>query len=165
MRPACPPVSAQSHCVPFFACRIRSRSMRASHHSGAPGQLLADAVSVRRGHTTLGQVGYMQQPDRKGITIGRLSLSHSLTHSLKASTLCCHFPLLSLTQVHHREFGVHLCLQCEHPDARNVPSFRRWRFEMKLSPFFFSAVYFLRLDSRSAFPSVNRWHAKAPPAL
>jgi hypothetical protein len=21
------------------------------------------------------------------------------------------------------------------PDARNVPSFRRWRFEMKLSPF------------------------------
>ena len=23
------------------------------------------------------------------------------------------------------------------PDAQNVPSFRRWRFEMKLSPFFF----------------------------
>jgi hypothetical protein len=22
------------------------------------------------------------------------------------------------------------------PDARNVPSFRRWRFEMKLSPFY-----------------------------
>ncbi len=24
------------------------------------------------------------------------------------------------------------------PDALNVPSFRRWRFEMKLSPFFFT---------------------------
>jgi hypothetical protein len=23
------------------------------------------------------------------------------------------------------------------PDARNVPSFRHWRFEIKLSPFFF----------------------------
>jgi hypothetical protein len=26
------------------------------------------------------------------------------------------------------------------PDAQNVPSFRRWRFEMKLSPFFLSTV-------------------------
>ena len=26
------------------------------------------------------------------------------------------------------------------PDARSVPSFRRWRFEMKLSPFFVSAI-------------------------
>ena len=25
-------------------------------------------------------------------------------------------------------------------DAQNVPSFRRWRFEMKLSPFFFSVI-------------------------
>jgi hypothetical protein len=68
-----------------FACRIRSRSMRARHHSCAPGQLLADAVSVRRGHTTLGQVGYTQQPHRKGITIGHLALSDSLTHSLTQS--------------------------------------------------------------------------------
>jgi hypothetical protein len=29
------------------------------------------------------------------------------------------------------------------PDARNVPSFRRWRFEMKLSPFF---IFFLLLS-------------------
>jgi hypothetical protein len=27
------------------------------------------------------------------------------------------------------------------PDARNVPSFRRWRLEMKLSPFFFIGLY------------------------
>jgi hypothetical protein len=26
------------------------------------------------------------------------------------------------------------------PDAQNVPSFRRWRFEMKLSPFFESGL-------------------------
>jgi hypothetical protein len=28
------------------------------------------------------------------------------------------------------------------PDAQNVPSFRRWRFEMKLSPFFFYRALF-----------------------
>jgi hypothetical protein len=38
-----------------------------------------------------------------------------------------------------------------HSDAHNVPSFRRWRFEMKLSPFFlegvllFSVGYFIEL--------------------
>ena len=36
-----------------------------SHHSGVPGQLLANAFSVRRGHTTLGQVGYTQLPASK----------------------------------------------------------------------------------------------------
>jgi hypothetical protein len=26
------------------------------------------------------------------------------------------------------------------PDAQNVPSFRRWRFEMKLSPFYYFEI-------------------------
>jgi hypothetical protein len=56
-----------------------------------------------------------------------VSLSHSLTHSLKASPLRCHFPLLSLTQVHHREFGVHLCLQ------RECRAFSPSRFPVGLS--------------------------------
>jgi hypothetical protein len=29
-----------------------------------------------------------------------------------------------------------LCLIPANPDARNVPSFRRWRLEMKLRPFY-----------------------------
>jgi hypothetical protein len=27
------------------------------------------------------------------------------------------------------------------PDARNVPSFRRWRFEMKISPFLYYIIF------------------------
>jgi hypothetical protein len=55
----------------------------ARHHSGAPGQLLADAVSVRRGHFTLGQVDYTQHPDGKGqlawgVVIGPLTLPYKL---------------------------------------------------------------------------------------
>ncbi len=44
------------------------------------------------------------------------------------------------------------------PDALNVPSFRRWRFEMKLSPLFFSPHPLLSL------PRLGERDAHAPAA-
>jgi hypothetical protein len=38
------------------------------------------------------------------------------------------------------------------PDAQNVPSFRRWRFEMKLSPFCFASVRFCLPALKSPTP-------------
>jgi hypothetical protein len=35
------------------------------------------------------------------------------------------------------------------PDAQHVPSFRRWRFEMKLSPFFFFSIALYRFFGRA----------------
>ncbi len=47
------------------------------------------------------------------------------------------------------------------PDAQNVPSFRRWRFEMKLSPFFvlpfnlyFNAIVWKYIPCKFSFESI-----------